>query len=113
VLDAIDAGDEVQPCGEAPWAEIYGPALIDDVLDLMLDGRTGRLRFVPTERVCEADVAQALSRLASGSPATTGTGPARGCAGYLPPLESMLERFVQERRRARTWTEEPEVQAAE
>ena len=113
VLDALDAGDEPEPCGDACWAGIYGPALVDDVLDLMLDGRTGHLRFVPKEQVSEADVVEAVSRLANGHPGTTAAGPAPRCAGYLPPLESMLERFVQERRRLRAAQELEEIQAAE
>jgi hypothetical protein len=85
---------------------VYGPALIDGVLDLLLDGATGLVDFGLAERVTEAGLARLIAFAADRDPALvreSGVPVAAGAVGrsYLPPLECMIERFVHDRRRRR------------
>jgi dTDP-4-dehydrorhamnose reductase len=108
-LDTLDAGGQVEVDGQAHWHSVYGPDLIDGVLDLLLDQAAGAFNFVPRKPVEAAEVARKLAVLADrepGSVQVTGTqGPAPQGAihptSYLAPVDSMLERFVRERRHAR------------
>ncbi len=89
---------------------VYGPDLIDVVLDLLLDGATGAISVRPGERISELEFARALAVVAdpdqaliveTGSPAPASLFDWSGPASYLPPLETTLERFVREARAAR------------
>ncbi|HEX9931507.1 MAG TPA: dTDP-4-dehydrorhamnose reductase [Allosphingosinicella sp.] len=111
LLDALDADVPAKVDAAARWNGVYGPDLIDVVLDLLLDGVEGAVSVLPGERIGELEFARSLAAVADRDPAlivSTGTpAPAplfqwRGPASYLPPLETMLERFVREARLART-----------
>ncbi|HEX8513438.1 MAG TPA: family 1 glycosylhydrolase [Allosphingosinicella sp.] len=110
ILDALDRGRRVEVDSGALWDRVYGPDLVDGVLDLLLDGVTGEIRFVPGERLSEARFARDLAVVADRDPALlveTGRPAARplfawsGPISYLPPGETTLERFVRECRAAR------------
>jgi dTDP-4-dehydrorhamnose reductase len=109
MLDALDGGKAVTADVAARWNYVYGPDLIDGVLDLLLDGAHGVADFVIAKAMSEADFARALAFVADAdadaviedgdasmhapSPAATGS--------YAPPTETTLERFVRRRRAAR------------
>jgi dTDP-4-dehydrorhamnose reductase len=113
VLDALDADRSIRIERGQVWGGVYGPSLIDGVLDLLLDGATGRMRFIPAERWTHGDFARALAeaaghdRMASaetGDELNTLDEPDTACS-HLPPAETVLERFVLERRLARNATD--------
>jgi dTDP-4-dehydrorhamnose reductase len=82
---------------------IYGPSLVDAVLDLLLDGVTGLVPLYPAESWSEADFAQALAKVAGYNEnllllaGDTASPLPKTAPTYLPPSETMLERFVRER----------------
>jgi dTDP-4-dehydrorhamnose reductase len=110
MLDALDAGSTVLASVGQLWDGVYGPDLIDVTLDLLLDGVTGPVSVLPAERLTELQFAQALAVVAdrdgglvieSGAPAEAPLFAWGNGVSYLPPCESMLERFVREARAAR------------
>jgi dTDP-4-dehydrorhamnose reductase len=110
ILEALDSGRPVQADAGRLWDRVYGPDLVDGVLDLLLDEVTGEIWFVPGERVSEAEFARALADVADrdagliediGAPAGPPLFAWSGEASYLPPGETTLERFVRECRAAR------------
>jgi dTDP-4-dehydrorhamnose reductase len=114
ILDALDAD---RPLGIEPgstWGGVYGPSLIDGVLDLLLDGATGHMRFSPAEHWSPAEFARVLADAAGFQ---TGALPdwanARGALppggadhSQLPPTEAVLERFIADRRQIRRASED-------
>jgi dTDP-4-dehydrorhamnose reductase len=110
MLDALDAGRTVlAECGRQ-WEMVYGPDLMDVALDLLLDGVRGAVSVLPGERLTELQFAQALAMVAdcdgsrvveAGAPAEAKLFAWGNAVSYLPPCESMLERFVRESRAAR------------
>ncbi|MDB5889400.1 MAG: putative b-glycosidase, Glycoside Hydrolase Family 1 [Polaromonas sp.] len=112
LLDALDAGRVVEADADLVWDMVYGPDLVDGVLDLLLDGVRGAVTFVPSERWSELEFARQLAWVAdrdaglvraSSSSGAGGPGSAEAPAAmsYLPPAETTMERFVRESRRAR------------
>jgi dTDP-4-dehydrorhamnose reductase len=112
-LDALDAGGEIEVDGRAPWHAVYGPDLLDGVLDLLLDGAEGGMDFVPRAPGGTAALARELATLADRdvssvrlSGGSADAPPAEGDihqgVTFLPPTETTLERFLRERRLART-----------
>jgi dTDP-4-dehydrorhamnose reductase len=110
ILDALDAGRPVEVDASAGWSRVYGPDVMDVLLDLLLDGVTGAVNVRPAERVSELEFARALAETAyrdpdliraTGSPAPAPLFAWAGPASYLPPLETTLERLVREGRAAR------------
>jgi dTDP-4-dehydrorhamnose reductase len=112
-LDAFDAGgSHIEVDGHAAWRAVYGPDLLDGVLDLLLDGAEGGLNFVPQAPGGAAEVARQLAalldrpladvRLQAGAPARGSEGEIHHAPSFLPNVETTLERFVRERRHART-----------
>lgn len=107
MLRAFDGGAPVQVRADRPWRQIYGPDLIDGMLDLLLDGARGEAAFEPLEGWTEADFALAMSNIADGDPGLVEAlgaqarpwTPAR--VSFAPPGETTLERFVREGRGAR------------
>ncbi len=107
-LDSLYRGEEVSGSVAGLWNQAYGPDVIDLTLDLLLDGATGaqnlRALAISESRflhilaeTAEADVAltpsvEELEAMADGE-----------LTSLLPPLESTIERFVRERRYARTF----------
>ncbi|HEU0044225.1 family 1 glycosylhydrolase [Sphingomonas sp.] len=111
ILDALDRGETVRVDAGMPWDAVYGPDLIDGVLDLLLDGARGVASFAPTEAASEADFAAALCFVAGADAARLAIGmEARSAmdvlpsprASYSPPTETTLERFAHERRAERS-----------
>ena len=110
ILEALDSGRSIDVDAGKLWDRVYGPDLVDGVIDLLLDEMTGEIRFVPGERLTEAEFARALAVVADrdeGLLVETGTPPGRQLfawsppPSYLPPGETTLERFVRETRAAR------------
>ncbi len=110
LLEALDSGHKIEVDASALWERVYGPDLVDGVLDLLLDAVSGEVWFVPGERLSEAEFARALAVVADRDPALlaefgTPAGPPLFAwsrpASYLPPGETTLERFVREARGAR------------
>jgi dTDP-4-dehydrorhamnose reductase len=109
-LDRLDEGRPVRAEANRRWRGVYGPDLLDGVLDLLLDGAAGGFDFIPREALGEAQLARELAAVADGDPAlvsehrTAGHGPVDVHHGvsYAPPTETTLERFVRERRLARS-----------
>jgi dTDP-4-dehydrorhamnose reductase len=110
ILDALDAGRPIEVDASAGWSRVYGPDVMDVLLDLLLDGVTGAVSVRPAERVSELEFARALAETAYrdpgliravGSPAPAPLFAWSGPASYLPPLETTLERLVREGRAAR------------
>ncbi len=110
ILEALDSGRSVEVDAGRLWDRVYGPDLVDGVLDLLLDEMTGEIRFVPGERLTEAEFARDLAVVADRDAALlVHTGTAAGPPlfawspppSYLPPGETTLERFVRETRAAR------------
>ena len=106
LLSAMDAGHPCEARHEVPCDAIYGPSLVDVVLDLMLDGVTGAVQLLPPECWSEVEFANALALVAGGDAgllADVGTptsSPSDPRTSYLPPSETMLERFVRDHRSA-------------
>lgn len=103
-LRAMDRG--VQPSGRPghPWREVYGPDLVDHLLDLLLDGVQGEVPFRGDHPIDEAQFVSALARVASGEMLDESTAAlgrrSTDLPGHLPLLETTLERFVREARMA-------------
>jgi dTDP-4-dehydrorhamnose reductase len=110
MLDALDAGAPVEADAAARWTRVYGPDVMDALLDLLLDGVAGSVDVRPGERVTEAEFARGLA-VTAGCEAklvrAVGTPPPAPLfawsppVSYLPPLETTLERLVRECRAAR------------
>jgi dTDP-4-dehydrorhamnose reductase len=110
ILDALDSGQKVVVRRDERWDGVYGPDVVDGVLDLLLDGVLGTVTFLPTERRSEAEFARELADVADCDPRLL---VARGDplpeplfawsppASFLPPGKTTLERFVRECRAAR------------
>jgi dTDP-4-dehydrorhamnose reductase len=126
LLDAIDAGWEPEVDEDAPWSGVYGPTLIDGVLDMLLDGVAGPVSFLTGGRLTVHDLHQELGHLArretrrvtDGAFVTHAATAPGSVPNRIPPVEIMLERFVSERRRVRRLSSnarnnECELQAAE
>lgn len=109
LLDRLDEGQDVTVNASRIWEGVYGPTLIDGVLDLLLDGADGQVYFLADPGVSLAEVARALADTA-GHPSSRvllqGATAPRSRSDYrlvshLAPLESVLERFVNDRRHHR------------
>jgi len=106
LLDALDADQPISVPSNLHWTGVYGPSLIDSVLDLLLDGVTGTVRFAEVDRWSHAQLFRALADV-TGNDRAPGEGindvissPERGPTNSnLPPVETVLERFVADRRR--------------
>ncbi|HZY17438.1 MAG TPA: family 1 glycosylhydrolase [Ramlibacter sp.] len=109
----LDALDRAQPldAASAPWDLVYGPDLVDGVLDLLLDGVRGPVSFLPRESWTEAEFASVLAAVADRDPTLVAGAGSRDADGaelaawrassHLPLAETTLERFVREARQAR------------
>jgi dTDP-4-dehydrorhamnose reductase len=105
VLDALDSDQPLSLEPDVIWKGVYGPSLIDGVLDLLLDGATGRMRFIPDEQWCCVRFGHVLANVAGFETAAVPeweTATSAVSQSQLPPLETVLERFVADRRRVRT-----------
>lgn len=107
-LDALDAEGTVRADSRARWHAVYGPDLLDGVLDLLLDGAAGGVNFVPRDVATPAALARQLAAMVDREPESVqveGQAPASEGdihpVSFLPPTETTLERFVRERRLAR------------
>jgi dTDP-4-dehydrorhamnose reductase len=96
MLDAFDAG-ETSPDREEGMPGAYGPAIVDGVLDLLLDGARGARCFRSVGSL--PDFARVLRTVAGHGDESAPVASRYG--SYLPPFEAMLERFVLDRRRVR------------
>jgi dTDP-4-dehydrorhamnose reductase len=109
VLDALDA-DQPIPLEPGPaWKGVYGPSLIDGVLDLLLDGAAGHMRFVPAEQWSRVQFRHVLANIAgydTGALPEWAIESSAVSQSQLPPTETVLERFVADRRRLRRPVEE-------
>ncbi|MDB5699009.1 MAG: putative b-glycosidase, Glycoside Hydrolase Family 1 [Alphaproteobacteria bacterium] len=110
MLDLLDAGEKLEIDATASWNGVYGPDVIDILLDLLLDGAEGAIELFPSERISKLELAGALAAVADaeldrivarGKPASAPLFRWGGRATLLPPLDTMLERFVREARAAR------------
>ncbi|MDB5966084.1 MAG: putative b-glycosidase, Glycoside Hydrolase Family 1 [Polaromonas sp.] len=110
MLESLDKEETVQADTKAAWELVYGPDLMDGVLDLLLDGVRGTATFVPTESWSEFDFARHLARVADRDTGLVVAArvdhdqPAAAfvpTVSYLPQGETSLERFVRECRKAR------------
>ena len=110
MLEALEAGQQMHASG-SPWHEVYGPDLVDGMLDLLQDGASGGYNFFPFEGWSHAEVARHIAVVAEADPALVvqadgadGTAPlypGRDAVSYLPLTETTLERAVREARLAR------------
>ena len=107
-LDLLPPGDRLRVDAWPRWNGVYGPTLIDGVLDLLLDDMTGAVHFVAEDDWSQADAARLIATVAGHPPCAVldqgsfiRTGTDRSVPSYLPPLLSMMERFVHDRRRYR------------
>jgi dTDP-4-dehydrorhamnose reductase len=107
-LDLLRRGDRLRVEAWPRWTGVYAPTLVDGVLDLLLDGLTGTVHFVAEEDWSLADVARLIATVAGHQPCAIvdkgsfiRIGAGRPVQSYLPPLVSMIERFVHDRRRCR------------
>lgn len=108
-LDQLDgAGAPLALERDEAWHAVYGPDLLDGVLDLLLDGMEGGVDFVP--HACTTlELARQIAALADRPEAVVAPAAAatarpevlRRGPTYLPPTETTLERLVRERRLAR------------
>lgn len=104
VLNALEAKRSCTVRRDLAYIESYGPSIVDVVLDLLLDQATGLFDLLPAESWSQAQFAQALAQIAGeqeeflierGLPVKL---PTKRNHSHSPPLETMLERFVRERR---------------
>ncbi len=105
LLDAFDAGiiHAVGPSG--PWRGVYGPSLIDGVLDLLLDGATGHVLFTQPA----VDLVSVLHDIVTGDRTScldtdadmTRRALSERLSSHLPSTKAMIERFIADRRKAR------------
>lgn len=109
-LERLEAG-EPTAVESGVWHGVYGPDLLDGVLDLLLDGVEGAVNFFPPEGWSRADwlrqmaaVAECKVTLVQERRGESDERPYPGgdVTSYLPPSETTLERFVREARLART-----------
>lgn len=105
MLDLLDRGKTLEIDPGARWAGVYGPDMIDVTLDLLFDGVTGAVDLRNRSQLSELEFAHALALVAEaperlirveGSPAEQSIFSFSPSQSYLPPLSSMLERFVRE-----------------
>lgn len=101
ILDALDRGEAPPPAAERPWEGIYAWAMVDVVIDLLLDGVTGPHRLTATEPWSESQFAQALAFVAGHDPHRPDMVASDTTLSLLPHVETMIERYVADRRRAR------------
>jgi dTDP-4-dehydrorhamnose reductase len=110
LLSALDRGECVHADTTSAWDSVYGPDLVDQVLDLLLDGMHGPVTFVPREQWSEFEFAQRLASVAgkdaalvqpAGPPDQRGDAPSIKNPSLLPPAEITMERFIRDARRAR------------
>ncbi|WP_260596619.1 family 1 glycosylhydrolase [Sphingomonas endolithica] len=109
VLDALDADQPISLEPGPPWKGVYGPSLIDGVLDLLLDGAAGHMRFIPAEQWSRVQFRHVLANVAgydTGALHEWATASSAVSQSQLPPMETVLERFVADRRRLRRAVEE-------
>jgi dTDP-4-dehydrorhamnose reductase len=109
MLEALERGSPVRADAAKEWTHVYGPEIVDLVLDLLIDGMTGVVA-VTGERMSELTFARSLAMVADcdsdlvvpvGSPAPKPLFGWGSGVSWLPPCESTLERFVREARAAR------------
>ena len=110
MLEALESGARL-PVDGAPWHEVYGPDLVDGMLDLLQDGASGGFNFFPSEGWSQAEVARHIAIVAEADPAlvvqdgradaTAPAYPGGDRVSHLPPSETTFERFVREARMAR------------
>jgi dTDP-4-dehydrorhamnose reductase len=109
LLEALEGQGPVS-ASPRTWHEVYGPDLVDAVLDLLQDGASGGFNFFPPEGWTETAWAQQLAHVADRDGArvqvTTAAEadlryPGGWTVSWLPPSETTLERFVREARLAR------------
>jgi dTDP-4-dehydrorhamnose reductase len=109
ILDALDAGETIEVDADRPWRQVYVPDLVDGVLDLLLDGMTGTAVFTSECPPTEAELGRAIALIGGGNASLlrernsgypSVVAPAPGPC-FTPALESMLERFIRDRRRVR------------
>lgn len=105
MLDALDAG-EAPPRARQGMHGAYRPAVIDGVLDLLLDGARAARCFRSAGSM--PDMSQMLQIVDGYCDDEMAVASRQG--SYLPSMETMLERFVLDRRRLRTQSI-PEEQA--
>jgi dTDP-4-dehydrorhamnose reductase len=105
MLDQLDQGRTVEIDPATSWAGVYGPDIIDVTLDLLFDGVTGAIDLRNRSQLSELEFARELALVADaperlirvqGSPAERPMFSFSPAHSYLPPLASMLERFVRE-----------------
>ena len=110
LLQGLDRGERVQAHGGA-WHGVYGPDLMDGVLDLLLDRLSGAVNFFPPEGWSQAQWARHMAAVAERDPelvdewppgTVTLPYPGGDAVSFLPPSETTLERFVREARLARS-----------
>jgi dTDP-4-dehydrorhamnose reductase len=109
LLDQLDGGRPVEADAAQTWHGVYGPDLLDGVLDLLLDKVEGGVNFFPAEGWSEAELLRHMALVAEkdpglvtvlGAPASEAPKLPSG-PSYAPPSETTLERFVRECRLAR------------
>jgi dTDP-4-dehydrorhamnose reductase len=93
------------------WHGVYGPDLVDVVLDLMMDGMAGAVNFFPPEGWSQAEwvrrmaaVAECDALVVQEEPADSEAPayPGGASVSWSPPSETTIERFVREARLARS-----------
>jgi dTDP-4-dehydrorhamnose reductase len=103
VLNSLEAKQRCTVRRDVPHVESYGPSVVDVVLDLLLDRVTGYADLRPSEFCSQATFARTLAAIADAPSellvelGSAGKTHASRRHSYLPPLETMLERFVRER----------------
>ena len=110
-IQSLGMSNEINRAANAPAHQYPRPMpialhMIDSVLDLLLDGVTGTVRFAEVDRWSHAQLFRALADV-TGNDRAPGEGindvissPERGPTNSnLPPVETVLERFVADRRR--------------
>ncbi|WP_375420531.1 family 1 glycosylhydrolase [uncultured Sphingomonas sp.] len=114
LLAALHAGEPVRAREDVRWTGCYGPTLIDGMLDLLVDGATGTVSFVPHDCVSQAAFAVNLAAAADvdpesvirlGVPVDTFS---NDRLSHVPSTGSMAERFVREWRATRLASSEEE-----
>jgi dTDP-4-dehydrorhamnose reductase len=105
MLDLLDCGKTLEIDPGARWTGVYGPDMIDVTLDLLFDGVTGAVDLRNPGQLSELNFARELALVAEAPGSlirTEGTRAERSlfsfspAQSFLPPLSSMLERFVRE-----------------
>jgi dTDP-4-dehydrorhamnose reductase len=119
MLELLERGKPLDVDAAEQWAAVYGPDLMDVALDLLFDGATGAFDLRNRTGLSELALARELAMVA-GTPEEllriygdaaeqpAFSWPAK--QSYLPPLPTMLERFVREWRcdcAAPRWTSKP------